>query len=299
MPESEITLYTRIPSCGLEAYRIQQNYRNLGRFSLEQHHIILYLGHPGSRWIVKSGGKRFDTRQQPGELAFGGAGEEFESEMDGTVQDDFHVVISPESFEREIDEMGTSSKRIQIITQIGIRNPAIEQPCIDLMREIGEGNPCGPVFLEHISIMLFESFAAVNSTASSGPRSGSVRLPKYKLSRIFEYVHAHLADNDKIKLEILAKEVGLSKFHFVRSFTASTGITPHQFVMQQRLACAKCLLADRDRSITDIAAEVGYAPSQLSALFRRSLGISPYDYRNKKRKSAVFPLPYKGASGVF
>ena len=61
-----------------------------------------------------------------------------------------------------------------------------------------------------------------------------------------------------------------------RVFRASTGLSPHQYMIRRRVGRARLLLATTDRSLTSIAHDVGFASgSHLATHVRRLLGVSP------------------------
>lgn len=81
-----------------------------------------------------------------------------------------------------------------------------------------------------------------------------------------------------VSLAELAALSGISRFHFLRSFAAATGLTPHAYQMQQRLHLARRLIA-RQTTLAETAAAAGFADqSHLSRLFRRSYGLTPKAY---------------------
>ena len=81
-----------------------------------------------------------------------------------------------------------------------------------------------------------------------------------------------------------AREVGLSAFHFLRLFRDVLGVTPHQYLVRARLRHAARLLAEEDRSITDIALDVGFADlSNFVRTFHRAAGVSPRGFRRAAR----------------
>lgn len=87
--------------------------------------------------------------------------------------------------------------------------------------------------------------------------------------------------HEDVALERIAAEVGLSPFHFLRIFGAALGVTPHQYLVRCRLRRAAALLADRERSITTIAYEVGFADvSNFVRTFGRAAGVSPTKFRD-------------------
>lgn len=81
-------------------------------------------------------------------------------------------------------------------------------------------------------------------------------------------------------LDTMAARAGMARGDFLRAFHAATGMTPHRWLIGQRIALAKALLADRRRPITDIALAVGFStPSHFSAAFRQHTGLSPSEHR--------------------
>ncbi len=96
-------------------------------------------------------------------------------------------------------------------------------------------------------------------------------------------VTTYIAENsdDELSLQKMADMVGVSAFHFSKMFKLETGLPPHQFVLQHRIDRAKQLLADKNRSIAEIAYEVGFSSqSHMTETFRRLLGTTPGRYRS-------------------
>ena len=104
-------------------------------------------------------------------------------------------------------------------------------------------------------------------------------LPQYKLRRVIDFIRAHI--DEAIHLEQLAAAVSLSPFHFHREFKRSTGVTPHQYIVQVRMERAKGLLSGSDMPLAQVAAQVGFADqSHFCATFRRTTSMTPRTYRN-------------------
>jgi AraC family transcriptional regulator len=96
--------------------------------------------------------------------------------------------------------------------------------------------------------------------------------------QVLDYINDYL--NQDIKLADLAALLDMSQFHFSRLFKQSIGITPYQYLLQQRVERAKQLLKQTERSIMDIALECGFnSHSHLSKQFRQVTGMSPRAYR--------------------
>jgi len=81
---------------------------------------------------------------------------------------------------------------------------------------------------------------------------------------------------ETIRLEDIAALVGLSPSYFSAAFKASTGLTPHQWQMQERITKVKALLSSEKASISEIAAVCGFADqAHLTRVFKRHCGLTP------------------------
>ena len=90
--------------------------------------------------------------------------------------------------------------------------------------------------------------------------------------------------HEPLDLEATAREANASPFHFLRLFSAVLGVTPHQYLVRSRLKRAARLLAEPDRSITEIAGDVGFGDlSNFVRTFRRAAGVSPRAFRRAAR----------------
>jgi AraC family transcriptional regulator len=115
--------------------------------------------------------------------------------------------------------------------------------------------------------------ATAPRTSAAGDTS-----PGSKLRRVIERIRAHL-DQD-LALAHLGAVVSMSPYHFARRFQHSTGLSPHRFVVCERIDRAVRLQAAPALSIAHISQVVGFCtPSHFSTVFRRITGVSPSAYR--------------------
>jgi AraC family transcriptional regulator len=106
-----------------------------------------------------------------------------------------------------------------------------------------------------------------------GPVRGEARLSHDDLRRVTDYIESHLAD--ELCLGRLAALAELSPHHFLRCFRASTGATPHQYIIGRRVERARELLLGGS-GITEAAFAVGFSSqSHLHQHVRRLLGVTP------------------------
>jgi len=88
----------------------------------------------------------------------------------------------------------------------------------------------------------------------------------------------------------IAREAGISRFHFIRQFEALFGVTPHQMRMRERLEKAKLLLATGEQTVTEVCMEVGMSSvGSFSGWFQREAGAAPSEYKRRARAMIVVP----------
>jgi AraC family transcriptional regulator len=148
--------------------------------------------------------------------------------------------------------------------------------CAEMLSARTTGNAKRVAAFAHLlAIHIAEKYTNV-ALQRSDYRGG---LPIARLRKIEDYVRAHLAGS--ISIETLAQLAELSPFHFSRVFKQTTGITPLQFVIRERMLQAQQLIRETSRSLIEIALEVGYtSPSHFAKVFRRTVGMAPTEFRN-------------------
>jgi len=146
--------------------------------------------------------------------------------------------------------------------------------------EMVAGFPSGRLFLDSI-----EQAMAVALVSGQAVRCRPVQISRgglgsSRLRRITDLVHARL--EDELGLDELAQSVGLSTPHFARMFRKSTGETPHQFVLRNRLERAKAMLRSPNARVLSVAVACGFKTQQhFAQVFRNVYGISPTEYRDQ------------------
>ncbi len=117
--------------------------------------------------------------------------------------------------------------------------------------------------------------------ARGAPSPPSVRAEPGALARVSRVVRM-IDDQPGIShgLDSLAAVARLSPWHFLRTFEALTGTTPHQYVMRLRLRRAAFRLRTERSGILDLALDCGFGDvSNFNRAFRAEFGVSPRAYR--------------------
>ena len=140
------------------------------------------------------------------------------------------------------------------------------------------GFPNGRLFLDSVEQALAVALVnghAVRHCAAPVYRGG---LSPARLRRVTELVHAKI--EEELTLHEMAHCAGLSTSHFLETFRKSTGESPHQFVLRQRVERAKEMLRDAEMRVLDVAVACGFKTQQhFARVFRRICGASPTAYR--------------------
>lgn len=107
-----------------------------------------------------------------------------------------------------------------------------------------------------------------------------ISLPRWRLQRVHDYVQQHLGQ--PVTLSDIASAAGLSPMHFAAQFRVATGQRPHDYLLQCRIDRAKTLLATSQRSLIDVALDVGFCTqAHFTTVFKRFTGTTPHLWRRQ------------------
>ena len=139
------------------------------------------------------------------------------------------------------------------------------------------------VDVAEVGLVLAARFAR---TRRPPKRCASSARDRRRAVEIAMWIDTH--SHEALDLDAMAREADLSPFHFLRLFSSTLGVTPHQYLVRSRLRHAARLLADEDRSITEIALHVGFADlSNFVRTFHRAAGVSPREFRRAARDRKI------------
>jgi AraC family transcriptional regulator len=144
--------------------------------------------------------------------------------------------------------------------------------------EIRQGSPHGRLYATSLSLSLAAYLSTHHAEGGRTPVRERGALGAAQKSRVIATVEAGLARD--LDLAELAEVAGVSRFHFLRLFKNTFGMTPHRYVLDQRLAAARRMLETTALPIAQVALATGFSSqSHLSTAMRRSTGLSPSTWR--------------------
>ncbi|AFZ32510.1 transcriptional regulator, AraC family [Gloeocapsa sp. PCC 7428] len=185
------------------------------------------------------------------------------------------INFEPILLEQIADELG--NQKIEIVEKWAAQDPLVRQLGIDLRGEFQLRVP-RLLYIESVIHVLANHLIKHYSTTCIPFEDASAKLPIQKLEHIIAYIDDQLEQN--VTLSELANVVQMSQYRFARAFKQSTGLSPHQYLLSQRIERAKKLLSETQLSIADISYQLGFASqSHFTATFRRLTTVTPSVYR--------------------
>ncbi|MHB8600219.1 MAG: helix-turn-helix domain-containing protein [Ktedonobacteraceae bacterium] len=175
--------------------------------------------------------------------------------------------------------VGAATRQVTLAERVGFQDPLLLQIGLTLWREVEWQIPAGTLYLQAAAQLLAVHLLRHDTPVVENSQASTALLTRHQMQRVTDFILAHLGQD--LSLELLAQQTGLSPYHFARVFRQTTGESPHQFVLQQRVALAQQLLRETDAPLAQVAQESGFASqSHLTDVFKRRFGLTPRVYRH-------------------
>jgi AraC-like DNA-binding protein len=204
----------------------------------------------------------------PGSLVLGNAREPYTCSHEGRGD----LCLSFRYSERLLDEVagGATFRRPALPAGPLMALPAVVDAAVS-----GKGPSLEEVAIEVLGRALEAD--ATRTLRPEAPRAADER----RAQEAMRFIDAHAGE--PLTLRGLAGRARLSAYHFLRSFRAAAGTTPHQYLLGARLRRAAALLLGSDLPVTGIAYEAGFGDlSNFIRTFRRATGRSPRAFREAR-----------------
>jgi AraC-like DNA-binding protein len=126
------------------------------------------------------------------------------------------------------------------------------------------------------SALAYEATMALYDDVLGG--DGGTRSTHGQIRRVLGFVRAHL--HEPLEVQTLADLAGLSRAHFTRVFTNSEGVSPAEYVLNERVRRAASMLVNSGAPVKQVSRDCGFDdPNYFAKVFRKSFGASPTEFR--------------------
>ena len=176
-------------------------------------------------------------------------------------------------FDREVSD-------VALHDTIKADDPAVHRTAMLIAQEAAHGGVGSELLVDSLTTQLSVTILRNHANLVFREPDGTACLTFRQEHLVRDLVQSHL--HATLTLDELAATAGLSKFHFARRFRASTGTTPHEFVLRHRVDRARRLLQRTAMPLPEVAATCGFADqSHMNRVLRRRLGATPGEVRRR------------------
>jgi AraC family transcriptional regulator len=169
---------------------------------------------------------------------------------------------------------------IELMECWGFQDPHLLNLIWALQTDLDDGSPAGRLYGEALAVALVVYLRQRYAVYPAKLKTYRGGMPKYRLNRVLEFISEQ--ETEDIPLAQLAEIAGMSPHYFCELFRQSLGVSPHQYLLQRRIARAKVLLQDSDLSVLEVSIATGFQDqSHFTKVFRRLVGVTPRHYRTQ------------------
>jgi AraC family transcriptional regulator len=250
---------------------------------LAEHAVYVNVGRP-YRLVETLDGVVRRTPGVPGDVAVVPAGASLRTvSADGSPQqvESLAFLVAPGVVEEVLDAAGATARARAggsgLVPVVGARSPAVAQLATLVGAALPDPTPLGRLALESLGHAVAVSVVREHTRArgaASVTEHGPAQLSRRQLDSVLRRIESDLAA--PLAVADLAAVAHVSPFHFARLFRASTGESPHQYLLQRRVDRARELLLGSALPLPEVATRCGFADqSHLTRHLRRRLGTTP------------------------
>ena len=201
--------------------------------------------------------------------------------------DEVSFVLEPK-YIADVAGDGLPTNALEFVTQRSGVDATVTGYAEAFKAELAGGSPNGRLYVETLTIGLILHLLFLYAIAKPRVPCARGKLNSFQLRRVVDFIMGSLSDDPSVLG--MAEQANVSPFHFARMFRKTVGVTPHQFVLRQRVQRSVTLLDKGGLPLSQVAAESGfYDQAHFTHAFRSVMGVTPARYARMGRKSPQRP----------
>ncbi|MCG9891163.1 MAG: AraC family transcriptional regulator [Thermosynechococcaceae cyanobacterium MS004] len=247
--------------------------------ALSDHWLSLHLGNP-TPLFQKRDDRLHESILHEGDSLFIPAGQPsyWRQDKSGISCTPLFICLKPELIQQVAEASDIDSNRFDLVHSFGQQDSQLHQIGLLLFAELRSGGVMGKLYAESLAQVLVIHLLRHYSNLIQPIAAQNRSFTRTQLQQAIDYIHTYL--NRDLSLAELASVVNISPTYFASLFKQEMGISPHQYVIRQRVEQAKLMLSKTDLAIADIALQVGFSSqSHLTQQFKRLTGLTPTQVR--------------------
>jgi len=221
---------------------------------------------------------RFCVSTRPGSVSLVGPGRLPPRRSKGRVE--FLIMeVAPKYLVWAAEELGLDG-RLEVQPLWSGEEEQARHVMLALHNELIVGCPSGQLFAEYVGLSFATMMLTRHAATPGRPAVYRGGLSHYKLRQVLAFINDNLATT--LSLVDMANLIQMGPCHFARAFKASTGFSPHQYILRRRIDRALEVLKQTHVNLADLAYKLGFSSQgHFTTVFRKMVGVPPNSYHEQ------------------